>query len=89
MYLRAFWDLASERRSDGMSVGRIPWSMARLYARDELGLEECMLDHFWRIISAMDAGFLNWQKSEHDRHVRAHAPKKRASKGGNRQTYDR
>lgn len=90
-YLRAFWDLATERKSDGLTLGRIPWSAARKYALEELGFYRGLLDHFWRIISAMDTGFLGFMREEHETHVRMNAPKpsKVGGRSTSRRTYSR
>ena len=71
-----------------MAIGRIPWSAAMQYAREELELPTNMLRPFWVIVSSLDDGYRSWQKSEHDRYVRNNAPKRAASKGG-RETYQR
>tara|TARA_R110000851_G_scaffold268071_2_gene420695 strand:+ start:23404 stop:23577 length:174 start_codon:yes stop_codon:yes gene_type:complete len=34
------------------------------------GLEEPMLSAFWKYVQAMDNGYLEFQKHEHDRHQR-------------------
>lgn len=46
-----------------------------------------MLDPFWRIMAALDSGFLNWMKNEHDRYVRQNKPTE--TKVGNRSTSRR
>ncbi len=43
-----------------------------------------MLSVFWRIIFEIDSGFLEWMKTEHDRHVRLSRPTEK--KVGNRTT---
>lgn len=35
-----------------------------------------MLPAFWQVISTMDVGFMEWMRSEHDRHVRMNTPPK-------------
>ncbi len=66
IYLRAFWDLRTEAVS-GMTVGRIPWSKARQYGREELELPDDMLPGFWRIIAKLDDAFAEWNKAEYDK----------------------
>lgn len=39
------------------------------YARHHR-VEREMLDHFWAVIQAMDSGYREWMRSEHDRHQR-------------------
>jgi hypothetical protein len=64
----AFAELNSDRPV-GMTAGQIPWSSIDRYAeRHGLGLDE--FDRFYRLISAMDAAFLNWHR-ERDKHARA------------------
>lgn len=88
--MRAFWVLSSERPHGDKTIGPIPWSKAREYGRSELGLEPEMLDVFWRIISALDATFRDWMKSEHDRYVRLNKPRKKTgNKTTTRKTYNR
>lgn len=83
IYVRAFWDLSSERQVSGGVVGRIPWGRTRQYAR-AIGIRSDMLDAFWRVISAMDEGYLEWMRSEYDRNVKRHAPAK--APGGRERT---
>lgn len=68
-YLIAFWDLSTERQSNGSTLGQIPWSIARTYAREQLGYTDDMLGMFWRVISKMDSAFLGGKKDEYDRTV--------------------
>lgn len=64
-YLRAFWDLDSERQV-GMSLGRIPRSKAEDYAGGK-GLDSAMMDVFWVVIQRMDAEYLEWVQKEQDK----------------------
>lgn len=79
--MRSFWALNTERPISGQALGPIPWSKARQYAVEELGLEPELLDLFWRIITAMDSAFLEWQGSEHARYVRSRKPAKKTAGG--------
>ena len=67
MFMRAFWTLGTERLSAGGTLGAIPWSKALRYATDWLGLEHSTVRHFWTVISAMDAAFLDWKRKEYNR----------------------
>lgn len=80
IYIGAFWDLSTHRSSDGMTVGRIPWLIARTYGREELGFHGVAFQTFWIVISKLDAAFLNWQKNEHDRYRRQASPAKSTDK---------
>jgi hypothetical protein len=75
LYLEAFWDLDPERQVSGGTMGRIPWTSARLYAIEELGLRPGMVRPFWRVVTAIDSAFLGWMRKEHDRHVKVNTPK--------------
>jgi len=59
-----------------MTLGRIPWSKARAYAVEEYGLEGAAVGNFWRVIHAMDEGFLGDMKEQHERYTRANRPAK-------------
>ncbi len=78
--MESFWVLATERSQGSQTMGPIPWSSVRYYAREELGLRGRTLGIFWKLISAMDTGFLLFQKREHDRYVRLN--KQGGNKGG-------
>lgn len=80
--MRAFWDLRTEAVSGEMTVGRIPWSMARAYAVTHLGWSSDMLDVFWRVIFALDTAYHAWMKNEYDRYRRNSAPSTPPSKPG-------
>mgnify|MGYP003636533986 CR=1 FL=1 len=75
-FLTAYWTCATERRSDGQTVGHIPWSSVIQFGSYH-GLDRWMLDLLWAFLSEMDKGFLLWMKNEHDRHVRMNKPKKK------------
>jgi len=81
--LQAFWTLSTERQSSAGSIGQIPWSAAMRYGSFR-GIEVSMLPAFWQVVSMMDGGFLEWMRSEHDRHVRMSKPSKGA--GGRTKT---
>lgn len=72
--MEAFWTLSTERQVSQGAIGQIPWSAAMRYASFR-GVEGSMLRAFWKVISAMDDGFREWQRGEHDRHVRMNQPK--------------
>ena len=78
----AFWTLSTERPTSDKTVGPIPWSKVRQYAREELGLEPELLNLFWRIISAMDGAFLEWQGNEHARYIRSRKVATKPAAGG-------
>ena len=80
--MRSFWALNTERPIGGQSYGPIPWSKVRQYAIEELGLDPELLGMFWRIISAMDAAFLDWQSNEHARYVRSRKAVSKPAGGG-------
>ena len=73
VYLEAFWLLSTERKSNGLGVSRIPWSVAKRYAVEELELGEFEWRIFWAMLSALDSAFLEWQEIEFNRN---------SSKGG-------
>ncbi len=64
-YWQAFQDLCTERQV-GYSVGPIPWSAARYYAK-EYGLDRDEADDFWTIIRAMDLAYLEVVAEEQKR----------------------
>jgi len=85
-FVTSYWELSSERVGSGsQTLGRIPWSRAIMFGADH-GLEEPMLSAFWRYVSAMDTGYLEFMKHEHDRHVRY---SKKKSKKSAKARYDR
>ena len=61
-YIRAFWDLHTER-SFGWSEGPIPWSKIRRYAIIQ-GLDEPMIVVFCSVVRAMDENYLKWRADE-------------------------
>lgn len=89
--MRAFWDLDTERSLGGNTLGRIPWSKARQYGREELGLDPELLGLFWSVVSALDAAYLLWQGNEHSRYIRQQktATKGKGGKTTTQQTYGR
>ena len=85
-YLSAFWELSSERIGSGsQTLGRIPWSRALMFGAYH-GLEEPMLSAFWKYVSAMDMGYLQFMKNEHERHTRYQKKKPAASSKSPRYT---
>jgi hypothetical protein len=64
-YLRAFWELSTERHF-GQILGPIPWSRVLEYAF-WTGLDADMIDPFVQIIRALDSGFLEYMRGEHDK----------------------
>lgn len=87
--MRSFWELNTERPSGGGTFGPIPRSKIMEYGREEYGFDRDTLSIFWPIMSAMDAGFLGWQRNEHDRYVRQHSKKGKKGRRTDRQTYNR
>lgn len=83
LYIEAFWALRTEARSSNLTLGRVPWSKAMAYARDELGWSPHMQRGFWIVIEALDAAFLKWKKNEYETYQRAQsrAGKAKPSKG--------
>lgn len=71
-YLRAFWRLGTTRQF-GTAQGPIPYDKALDYAL-RCGLDEEMQDAFCRIISVMDAAYLDWIEEQAERR-RKHAGK--------------
>lgn len=61
-----------------MTVGRIPWSRVMQFGAHH-GLREPLLSHLWTIINAMDDGYREYMKNEHDRHARYARKKKPAA----------
>lgn len=79
-YLHAYWALDSERIGGGsQTVGRIPWSRTLTYGAYH-GLVEPMLSAFWEYVIAMDSGYREHMRIEHDRFTRMNKPKKAAKK---------
>ena len=76
--MHAYWTLASERVSNGQTLGQIPWSATIRFAAYS-GLRGTMIDALWVIVHSMDAGYLSWMKNEHDRYVRANKRRKSAA----------
>ena len=69
LYLKAFWDLNSDR-SMGMSVGPIPWSSIQRYA-SHLGLEHGNIETLHVVIRSMDEVFLRFLDEERERKNKA------------------
>jgi hypothetical protein len=70
-----------------MTIGRIPWSCVRAFARKVYGMTEVeMLDGFWILMSTLDLAFGEWMSEEHDkaRRQREASQKAQASQVGTR-----
>lgn len=64
-YLRAFWDLSTERQI-GAAVGPIPATKIDDYACRK-GLDLSMMEAFKTIIRTMDRTYLKWLEKERER----------------------
>jgi len=71
-FIDAFWQLNS-CRAIGMAAGPIPWTAAYQYGLAH-GLDRDMLIVFPRVISEMDAKFLDWSAREMERKSKAKSP---------------
>lgn len=71
-YLRAFWDLSTERQI-GMGLGPIPFFARQRYAL-EAGLEPDMIRPFIDIIGKLDVAYLNWSAQEQKRKSEVEKP---------------
>lgn len=65
-YIKAFYDLGT-CRSNGMSLGPIPWSAMIQYA-EWYGLDRDVTEAFVDIVREMDTAYLNYQAEEQKRH---------------------
>lgn len=61
-YLRAFWDLDSERDT-GWSLGRIPGSKVEEYA-ERVGIAEHLKQAFHDIVRSLDDAYLSWHRNK-------------------------
>ena len=69
MFLKAFWDLSSDRQI-GMSVGPLPWSSIQRYA-SHLGLERGNIETLHVVLRSMDEVFLRYLDEERERKSKA------------------
>lgn len=58
VFLRAFWDLNTER-TIGMSEGRIPWSAIVRYGLYN-GYSRDIIDTLVHVVKSLDATYLAW-----------------------------
>lgn len=64
-YLRAFWELSSERQF-GQAIGPIPWSKIVIYGKRKK-LDDSMLAVFEFVVRELDEAYLEWQRDEQRR----------------------
>lgn len=81
LYFEAFWTLRTEVASDAQVVSRIPWSACMRYGHLELGWPYPFLRVLWRIITALDNGYAEHMRNEHDKYARRAAAKGKVSTG--------
>lgn len=58
-YLRAFWDLHTERQLGAVVPGPIPWSAVVTYG-SRFGLEPSMVDVLAEVVRELDGAYLTW-----------------------------
>lgn len=74
-FLRTYWVLDSERTGSGsQTVGRIPWSRVIAYG-SFYGLSGWLLSALWEYVSAMDSGYREFMRNEHERYTRMNKKK--------------
>lgn len=61
-YIRAFWELSSERQF-GHAIGPIPWSKIISYG-ERRNLDDAMMDVFEHVARELDEAYLKWQRDE-------------------------
>ena len=74
-YLRAFWELSSERQF-GHAIGPIPWSKIVEFG-ERAGLDYAMGQVFVRVIRELDEAYLEWQRTQQKRRTEQTRPKKK------------
>ena len=65
-YYSAFWELCTERRTDGY----IPWTSIRKYCEVWGVIDSYEFDEFVRIIRAMDKAYMKHQQKERDKDMK-------------------
>ena len=73
-YMRAFWELSSERQF-GQAIGPIPWSKIVSYGERQ-GLDNTMLKVFEHVIRELDEQYLRWQRDQQQRRIDQTSPRK-------------
>lgn len=73
-YLRAFWELSSERQF-GHAIGPIPWSKIIFYG-ERRNLDDAMMDVFEHVLRELDETYLKWQRDQQARRIEQTRPKK-------------
>jgi hypothetical protein len=73
-YLRAFWELSSERQF-GHAIGPIPWSKIIFYG-ERRNLDDAMMEVFEFIVRELDEAYLKWQRDEQQRRTEQTRSKK-------------
>lgn len=84
-----FWVLRTEAHNTSNSIGPIPWSKCRQYAKEALQLADHLLEPYWYVIREMDGELASWMKNEYDRerkHQRSDSKKAAVTSRGR---YDR
>lgn len=80
--MKWFWRLSSERHY-GQVLGPIPYSKIEDRARrGPLGGNPALEELFCLVIENLDRAFLEWNRKEHDRHVRMRGRGKRRPPAG-------
>lgn len=69
-YLVSFWRLNTERQVSQGVLGRIPYSRAIDFAVNS-GVAPDMLEAFWRIVSSLDAAYLELQAGEYNKSMQS------------------
>lgn len=73
-YLRAFWELSSERQF-GHAIGPIPWSKIVQYG-ERRKLDDAMMLVFEHVMRILDEAYLRWQRDDQERRIEQNKPKK-------------
>lgn len=73
-YMRAFWQLSTERQF-GQVIGPIPWSKIISYGERE-SLDYYMCSVFVHVVRELDECYLKWTRDKQERQVEQTRPKK-------------
>jgi hypothetical protein len=69
-YVREFWHLHTTRAIGGTTYGPIPIPAIEDRAEWRFGFEDDVFDLYVAVIRAMDDGFLDWNRDEHNKTTR-------------------
>ncbi len=72
-YLRAFWELSSERQF-GQAIGPVPWSKIVQYGVRR-NLDDAMMVVFESVVRNLDEAYLKWQRDQQKRRIEQTRPK--------------